>query len=478
MSATTGVRQREIVMAIGRLAPPIAVLLIAVSVSAATFTVTNTNDSGAGSLRQAILNANTAGGGTVAFNIPTTPRLITLSSSLAVAGAAVVIDGATQPGYAGAPLVEISGAGIATGSNPCVQTKGTVRGLAITGCNYAAIEASGAPVIAANYIGPSLFGLCCNGIGVHLGSPGSGAIIGGNTSADGNVIGHNAFGVQIDLVSNITISHNKIGTDAAHNNFAGLFFNNGSNITITNNVVCSSGTGILDNASSNLVIKGNAIGITNGNPCAMSTGILLIATSSSTIGDLSGGGNTIANNTTGVAVVSGGTGNAIRGNSIFNNALGIDLSAGPFGDGPTPNDPGDGDTGGNNLQNFPILTNVTSAGASTIIGGMFNSMPNQSFTIDFYWNEAACSGVGQGKTYLGSLPLSTDGSGNATINGSFSVATPLGGSVTALATDASGNTSEFSPCAAIQGSIPLLDRRALIALAVALAIIAITVMRR
>ena len=37
---------------------------------AATFNVTNTNDSGSGSLRQAILDANAAGGAdTIAFNI-------------------------------------------------------------------------------------------------------------------------------------------------------------------------------------------------------------------------------------------------------------------------------------------------------------------------------------------------------------------------------------------------------------------------
>jgi len=33
------------------------------------FTVTNTNDSGTGSLRQAILDANSMGGGTITFNI-------------------------------------------------------------------------------------------------------------------------------------------------------------------------------------------------------------------------------------------------------------------------------------------------------------------------------------------------------------------------------------------------------------------------
>ncbi len=34
------------------------------------FTVLNTNDSGTGSLRQAILDANSMGGGTINFNIP------------------------------------------------------------------------------------------------------------------------------------------------------------------------------------------------------------------------------------------------------------------------------------------------------------------------------------------------------------------------------------------------------------------------
>ena len=51
-----------------------AAILALVSVSgamAATFTVTNTDDTGAGSLRQAILDANaTPGVDTIAFNIP------------------------------------------------------------------------------------------------------------------------------------------------------------------------------------------------------------------------------------------------------------------------------------------------------------------------------------------------------------------------------------------------------------------------
>ena len=72
---------------------------------ATTFTVTNTNDSGAGSLRQAILDANAnAGADTVAFNVSgagcdgSGVCTITPASDLPTLAGAVVIDGYTQPG--------------------------------------------------------------------------------------------------------------------------------------------------------------------------------------------------------------------------------------------------------------------------------------------------------------------------------------------------------------------------------------------
>ncbi len=48
----------------------LSLTVFAATASAATFTVTNTNDSGAGSLRQAITDANgAAGADTIAFNV-------------------------------------------------------------------------------------------------------------------------------------------------------------------------------------------------------------------------------------------------------------------------------------------------------------------------------------------------------------------------------------------------------------------------
>src|SRR5205085_5901194 len=63
------------------------------------FTVTNTNDSGMGSLRQAILDANSMGGGTINFNIPGTGvHSISPMTALPTITQPVTIDGYTQPG--------------------------------------------------------------------------------------------------------------------------------------------------------------------------------------------------------------------------------------------------------------------------------------------------------------------------------------------------------------------------------------------
>ena len=70
--------------------------------------VTTTADSGPGSLRQAILNSNSLTGATntVEFDIGGYGvRTITLLSPLPAVTGPLLIDGTTQPGYAGTPLI-------------------------------------------------------------------------------------------------------------------------------------------------------------------------------------------------------------------------------------------------------------------------------------------------------------------------------------------------------------------------------------
>jgi hypothetical protein len=75
----------------------------------ATFTVTNSLDSGVGSLRSAIVAANAAAGAsTIDFDIPSSGvQTITLLTVLPDITAALTIDGTTQPGYTGTPLIDI-----------------------------------------------------------------------------------------------------------------------------------------------------------------------------------------------------------------------------------------------------------------------------------------------------------------------------------------------------------------------------------
>jgi hypothetical protein len=81
--------------------------------SAAIILVTNTNDSGAGSLRQAILDANAQpGGNTIHFNITGTGirRTISLLSPLPSITEQLRIDATSQTGFNGLPIVELNGA--------------------------------------------------------------------------------------------------------------------------------------------------------------------------------------------------------------------------------------------------------------------------------------------------------------------------------------------------------------------------------
>ena len=107
----------------------------------ATVTVNTTNDLDDGScdeshcsLREAIAASNeAAAGGIIAFNIAGSgPHTIQPSSALPPIEDALQIDGATQPGFAGAPVIELDGslAGDAHGLD-IVGSNNLIRSLAI-----------------------------------------------------------------------------------------------------------------------------------------------------------------------------------------------------------------------------------------------------------------------------------------------------------------------------------------------------------
>ena len=304
------------------------------------------------------------------------------------------------------------------------------------------------------------FGIIVRGSSNNLiGGTGAGArnVCSGNGSS-----GINLFtGIFANASSNNTVQGNYIGinatgTAAIPNGVSGLRINGGSNNTIggtaagAGNVVSGNPVGFafLNNGNGN-TLQGNFIGtLSNGTTPLPNTGDgINIATNSSnnTIGGTAAGAaNIIAfNGGAGINALSG-TANGVLTNSIFSNAsLGIDLG----GDGVTPNDAGDPDTGPDNLQNFPVLTSATPApGPATTVQGTLNSTPGTAFRIEFFSNSACDpSGNGEGTTFLGFTNVMTDGSGNAPINVLLPVVA-AGNVIVGTATDPLNNTSEFSAC--------------------------------
>jgi Right handed beta helix region len=296
--------------------------------------------------------------------------------------------------------------------------------------------------------------------------------IGGLTPAAGNVISGTGVGIAIGnsygtgSVATITIQGNLIGTDVTGTKVIGntqdgidayaLSSSIGGTAAGAGNVISGNGgNGVGIFSGTGTVVQGNFIGTdsTGALDLGNKQGGVYVAADNCVIGGINPGeANVIAyNGGTGFAagVTVFGQHATIRGNSIFGTkpsaglGLGIDLG----GDGVTLNDACDGDSGANGLQNYPVLTSVSSSGGNTVITGTLNSKASTLYTIDFYSN-SSCSGLfyGEGQTYLGSTTVTTDGSCNGSFSMSFPVTTPPGYWITATATDPSNNTSEFSAC--------------------------------
>jgi uncharacterized membrane protein len=460
--------------------------------------VTTTADSGDGSLRTAInaSNAITTGSPSIQFNIPAeqavngvfTIKVLTALPALQRDGTS--IDGTTQTTATGntntaGPEIVLDGSSSTAGSNGIVisASNTTIRGLTInnfaTGAGILITDASKNTTVAGNFIGtnPSGTNLASNQTGVRINSGSDMNTIGGS-AANANVISGNSIdGVVITGTSTDgnTVASNFIGVDASSSRNPLPNFGNGVTISagakanvigggtaaLGNIIGGNLGSGVLitgDATSGNLVQR-NSIGSGVGANDARANGgsgiAILDGSDANTIGGVDVG-NTIAFNVGNGITVGGGTNsnltirNRISRNSIFlNGALGIDLG----NDGVTNNDAGDTDSGPNLLMNFPVFTSVTSLAGTVTVTGTIDTPSPSTVTIEIFTNNspspgADSSGFGEGQTFVTAVTPSSSGAFTASFTAGPNVA------ITATATDANGNTSEFSSAFVLGAGMP------------------------
>ena len=335
-----------------------------------------------------------------------------------------------------------------------------------------AIIGGGGNSITGNYIGTDVSGK------LSLGNTGNGINI---TGSDNNIIGGANPGERNVISGNyggggtgVTISNGSLG-NTIKGNYIGLDVSGKLGLG-------NAGGGVMIMSASKNIVGGANPGegnVISGNGIAGISIDSIGSNSNKIIGNYLGtnynGVDSIANQS-GIDIYGGATGNHIGGstidsmniiansrdegikisdyntlnneiliNSIYSNVgLGIDLIG---TGGPDTNDTGDGDTGPNNLQNYPVLdsANLEIAQGIVIIGGSLNSAANSTFKIQFFANNVADpSGYGEGRNYLGSTNLTTGADGNVGFSDTLSINSSWGDVFTATATDSAGNTSEFS----------------------------------
>jgi CSLREA domain-containing protein len=336
------------------------VLYVAVTAAspAATFTVNSNADTDDGvcnaincTLREAINAANaTAGTDAIRFSIGSGPRTIQPLSALPTIVEPVTIDGTTQPGFSGTPIIELDGSMAGAGSNGLRISGGgsLVTGLVInrflaafpaSGGNGILLETAGGNEIRGCYIGTNMAGsadLGNGGDGVQISSSSSNLVGRIDAGQRINVIsGNDSFGVRVlgSGSDTNTIAGNRIGTNAA----GSAALPNGVGVAITSgdgNKVGSSipgdtlisgndGDGIaLSGTSAGTVVTNCWIGLNAAGTAALPNagqGVDILGGNDNTVGP----GDVISGNTmSGVLIINGGTGNTVTGNFIGTNATG------------------------------------------------------------------------------------------------------------------------------------------------------------
>jgi CSLREA domain-containing protein len=309
-----------------------------------SFVVNTTDDSDDGlcgtlhcSLREAIDRANAVTGtDTITFDIaPGGAQTITVTTALPQITEAVVIDGQTQPGAGGDPIVRIDGGGtVANGFVVSSVGGSTLRGLIVTGFAGDGLQLAGqSGTVESSWVG-------VDGAGEEAGNGGWGVRISGddNTVSESVISGNTAGGISIavddgsafDNVVRGSIIGLNPNADTAVPNGTGIdidsFGAGGTQIGGTNegdpNLISGNvGDGIFVGQTNNHTILGNYIGTDESGNAAIpngGSGIYINGGGEIYVGDgTAGGRNLISGNAAdGIYVASDQSDIQILGNFI------------------------------------------------------------------------------------------------------------------------------------------------------------------
>ncbi len=508
-------------------------------------TIVNTNKDGQGSLEQFIINSNAldesgldieantifdpaAGEDVSIFMIPPTGDALGRAADgnygsgifdietdplTAITGDNTNVDGRTQTAYSGNTNTGTIGAGGTTvGVGAAILPNYDLPEIQVHDKNGDAFIVTGTSTVIRNL---AIYGKDDAGILLNSGS----------ITIRNNLIGVDALGAnKWDILFGVEVT---VGTALIDSNYfssikeAGILVNGGTSTIIQNNhltengddrcfdnITITNGTGVI--IQQNLIELSGAVGIDGD---GIAGGVTITENTITSAGQdggacsgeienagihLDGSNSSITSNIIyqngGAGIVLGGgttSGNLISQNSIYANgtdgdALGIDLDlADTMGDDVTLNDSGDGDTGPNGLQNFPIISAAFLSGPDLVVKGW----ARPGATIEVFLTDinegtstvgdnqlGMSTDYGEGQTYIGTAVEGsvgdlntgsssyTDADGNTDNTNLFEFRIPapsgvaLGDLITATATIAN-STSEFSPFSIIKVNTVITNRR-------------------
>lgn len=234
-------------------------LLLASRSSAATFTVTNTNDSGAGSLRQAVLDANAAGGSnTLSFGAGS-GGTISLLTGLPTLSTGNVIDVSAAPSS-----VTISGAsgldiGVGVGSVTFTNTAAAQPALLSTNLiGYGTLVKTGAGRLDLGAVNGHVGGTAVTGGAIQIWAPG--ALGSGVLTLDGGKI---IAASTMPIGTNVYLGpgNGTVDTAGAYVTLSGTISGTGQLIVATTGVLTVSG---INTYSGGTALTSGVTALTNG----------------------------------------------------------------------------------------------------------------------------------------------------------------------------------------------------------------------